>query len=220
MNAIRYIHRIERESGKFETFASKIAMVKRPPKKILGQNLFDFIEMMSIDNCTSEFAGSASNVNAVVALLREATSGMLFTSESDYHMTIFQLSPSSSMPQTITIENAKSVFISTTNIPSDIHSSHRQDWTSNIAVEEKSLDWFFGRYTIAQDWWEPSQQAELPRWKHVLALLNQNISDVQVFRIGQANDSVLYGSIDVFILGQCQCDPLTWVGIHTISVET
>jgi Nuclease A inhibitor-like protein len=175
---------------------------------------------MSNDNFNTQDAIVASSVNEVVATLHEATSGLLFTSESDYPMTVFQLSLTSSTTPTITAENAKSILLSTTNMPSNIHSIHRQDWTTNVAVEETSLDWFFRRYTIAQDWWEPSQHAELPRWKHLQSLLNQSIFDVNVFRVGQAGDCGLYGSIDIFVVGRCQCDPSTWVGVHTISVET
>ena len=147
-------------------------------------------------------------------------SGLLFTSESDYSMTIFQLPTVSSTTQKITVENAKSIFLSTTNMPASIDSIHRQDWTTSIAVEETSLDWFFRRYTEVQEWWEQSQLAELPRWKHLESIIKQVMLDALVFRIGQASDCGLYGSIDVFIIGRCQIDPSMWVGLHTISVET
>ena len=162
----------------------------------------------------------ASSVTTVVAMLHEAISGLLFTSESDYPMAIFQLSPTSAMPQVITVEHVKSILLSATGIPTNIPLIHRQDWTSTIAVEEVPLDWFFRRYTIAQDWWEPSQHAELSRWKHLQSLINKSIFDVVVFRVGQMGDGGLYGTIDIFVVGRCQCDPQSWVGVHTISVET
>ena len=177
---------------------------------------------MSDDDSDAEqdtFVASTS-VNDVVGMLNDATSGLLFTSESDYPMTIFQLSPISSTQQTISVETAKSIFFSTTNIPSNIHSNHRHNWTSNTEVEETSLDWFFRRYTIAQGWWEPSQHVDLPKWKHLQSILNQFFVDLLVFRIGQASDSGLYGSIDIFMVGHCHSDPITWVGLHTVSVET
>jgi hypothetical protein len=163
----------------------------------------------------------ASNVTAVVTILEEAISGLLFTSESDYPMTIFQLEPNPSTSRIITADEVKSILLSTTDLPTNIPLTHRQDWTTNIAIEEVSLDWFFRRYTMEQDWWEPYQREQLPRWQHLQSLLHQFMcDDVVVFRVGQVGDCGLYGSIDVFIVGRCQCDRSSWLGIHTISVET
>ena len=163
----------------------------------------------------------SKSVNNVAADLQNAISGLLFTSESDYPITIFQLQIMSSMPHIITADDAKSLFLSSTYMPSNINTTHRKDWTGNIVAEETSLDWFFRRYTQVQDWWEQSQLAILPRWKHLELLINQAMLDVLVFRMGQASsDCGLYGSIDVFIVGRCQDDSSAWLGLHTISVET
>jgi Nuclease A inhibitor-like protein len=176
---------------------------------------------MSDEEYDSQVASVGSkSVNDVVTMLQDAASGLLFTSESDYAITIFQLPTESSTTQTISVENAKTIFLSTTIMPSNIDSIHRRDWMTSITVEETSLDWVFRRYTEVQDWWEQSHLAELPKWKHLESIIKEAMFDVLVFRIGQASDYGLHGSIDVFIIGRCKIDPSTWVGLHTISVET
>ena len=180
----------------------------------------------SRDNHDVPDAGVAAskNVHDTVEMLNDAVLGLLFTSESDYPITAFQLLlptvSSTSAQQTITVATAESILLSIATMPSNINSLHRHDWTRNIGVEETTLDWFFRRYTIAQEWWEQSQHADLPRWKHLESIINDCMFDVSVFRIGQAIDCGLYASIDIFIVGRCRSDSLTWLGLHTISVET
>jgi Nuclease A inhibitor-like protein len=159
---------------------------------------------------------SYMNSDNLMKMLDDAASSLLFTSESDYPITIFKQPNASPCPMNLTIDNAKPILLSITAI--DVF--HRQYWTQEAAVEEVSLDWFFQRCTIVQDSLEPTQYTAMPRWQQLESIVNNNLLNVRVFRLGQASDYGFSGSIDIFIIGQSRLDQCTLVGVHTISVET
>jgi DNA (cytosine-5)-methyltransferase 1 len=152
-------------------------------------------------------------------ILQDAIAGLLFTSESDYSLTVFELPTTT---PNIAIDNALTILLST-DMPSSIDKDHRQYWSVIPTIVTSSLDWFFDRYTIVQDWWEPVQHSALRRWQQLRDIFTNDdrLSNVQVFRIGQSTDWGLSGSTDVFIIGHhgTGCTGI-FVGLHTVSVET
>lgn len=156
---------------------------------------------------------SRSQQTATVTMaLKRASANLLFTSESDFPLTVWEMplpaSPASpATPLQITSENAMEVLIAAVPIA-----------TADRVVETSDLNWFFDRYTLSQDWWEPEQHADISRWQGLRSELEAELTDIQVFRIGQPSDWGLVGAIDVFVLGRASEGTL--VGLHTVSVET
>jgi Nuclease A inhibitor-like protein len=146
----------------------------------------------------------------LILQLTDAVSGLLFTSESDYPLTVFELPAVS-----VNIENAVSVLLPATDC------EHHQFWIEEPSVETSTLEWFFDRYTVVQDWWEPSQLLDLERWQLLRDIFSSadSMTNVEVFRIGQSTAYGLSGSIAVFVIGQCTATGAL-LGVHTIAVET
>ena len=77
----------------------------------------------------------------------------------------------------------------------------------------------FDRFTIAEDWWEPSQIADQPQWQAVRDVFEQELLNPQVFRFGIPNSrGDLTGAIDVYVFGTTSDGFL--VGLRTVAVET
>ena len=147
--------------------------------------------------------------------LKEASAGLLFTSESDYPLTVWELTTALTLTTStplllqLTTENAMEVLIAAVPIA-----------TVDRVVEVSDLNWFFDRYTLPQDWWEPEQHADVPRWKSLRSVLEAQLTDIQVFRIGRPSEWGLVGAIDVLVVGRCASEGTLLVGVHTVSVET
>jgi Nuclease A inhibitor-like protein len=142
--------------------------------------------------------------HSVSLTLKEASEGLLFTSESNYPLTIWELPVGT---EDITNNNALSVLASAVQIEGD-----------GRIVEASDLSWFFDRYTIPQDYWEDSHHKQQARWEAVRTAIETALSNVQVLRIGQSSNWGLFGSIDVFVFGLASDG--TVVGLHTVAVET
>ncbi len=81
----------------------------------------------------------------------------------------------------------------------------------NKQIEVKELDDFFGRVTVMEDWYNQEEKEECKSYQELVELLKTNLSDVNVYRIGEVE-------IDCYILGKTENN--TVVGLSTVSVET
>jgi Nuclease A inhibitor-like protein len=143
--------------------------------------------------------------HSVSLTLKEASEGLLFTSESDYPLTIWEL------PASIgTITTIDAISILSTVVPME-RVEERVDETSD-------LSWFFDRNTEPQDSWEASHLKLQSRWQAIRSTVETELSNVQVLRIGQSSNWGLFGSIHIFVFGRALLG--TIVGLHTITVET
>ena len=75
---------------------------------------------------------------------------------------------------------------------------------SDTTIEEMTLDEFLGDYAEGED-------EDAKKYKNLLKVINEQLSDVRVFKVGQVN-------IDVYIVGRTNQGD--WVGLHTKAVET
>ena len=79
------------------------------------------------------------------------------------------------------------------------------------AVEEVSLHDVFDPVTEEQSFWSDDDRAEARRYKELVALLEQGLSQIRVFRVGKVD-------VDVFVVGKHQEGG--WMGVKTHVAET
>ncbi len=81
----------------------------------------------------------------------------------------------------------------------------------NTPVEEKDFNDFFKRLTEIQDWFGDEEKATAQKFADLKNLLEKNLKDIKVFRIGKIQ-------IDIYIVGLDADGNLA--GIQTKAVET
>jgi hypothetical protein len=78
-------------------------------------------------------------------------------------------------------------------------------------VEEVSLDEFFHDLIQDQDWHDADDKKTVEQYRNLLAVLNKNLMDLKVFKIGQIE-------LDIYIVGRTTAGD--WAGIKTEAAET
>ena len=121
--------------------------------------------------------------------LKEATNGLLFMSESDYPFEIV------SWDETITPEFLRQKAAAAADAP----------------VEEQSLTDFFSVAAGEQEWKNESQIATAKKYQALAQLLNENLENVRVYRVGRVN-------LAVYIVGTSGSGKS--IGVSTRIVET
>jgi hypothetical protein len=122
--------------------------------------------------------------------LRQATADLLWMSESDYPFEVvtwergIELNPKALFPE----------------LESD-----------EIPIETVTLTDFFAPAIAIEDWYEAEELAQVDRYKELLHAIESNLTEVQVFRLGEIE-------IDVYIVGKTPDGEL--VGLKTQVVET
>ena len=122
------------------------------------------------------------NNSELIDQLKSASEGLLFMSESDYPFEVF--SWESSNPTSLTRENL------TTQKVLEL-TGHPQD----TPVEVVTVNDFFRVATTEQDWYGEEELATLKKYHKLVETLNNNLSDLKVYRIGKIE-------IDVYVIGQ------------------
>ncbi len=141
--------------------------------------------------------------------LEIASAGLWFTSESDYPLGVWGV-PSDGTP--LTVATAKTV-LADAYVP-----RVGEPGLAERAVEERDLAWFFDRYTVPQDWWEPEQREAAAKWQALRDVFETQLTEPRVYRFGVQRGGDLSGAIDVFVVGKTSDG--VWVGVRTVSVET
>jgi Nuclease A inhibitor-like protein len=122
--------------------------------------------------------------------LRQATADLLWMSESDYPFEVvtwergIELNPKALFPE----------------VKSD-----------EIPVETVTLTDFFAPAIAIEDWHEAEELAQVDRYKELLHAIESNLTEVQVFRVGEVE-------ITIYIVGKTPDGEL--VGLKTQVVET
>jgi hypothetical protein len=128
-----------------------------------------------------------------LAELEEASHGLLFMSESDYPLV--PLLWEGEGKEALTAEK----LLSLTGKPAD------------TPVEIEDIDEFFHIATREQDWHGEREREEVKRYQELVKLLKDNLSDIQVYRLGKVE-------IEVFIVGRTDKGDL--MGLSTKVIET
>ncbi|MET0650474.1 MAG: nuclease A inhibitor family protein [Pyrinomonadaceae bacterium] len=122
--------------------------------------------------------------------LREATRGLTFMSESDYPFEVFKwdaAEPTHDFLRGLTGEAA------------------------DAPVETRTAADFFRVAASEAEWKNAEQLATARQFQSLLRLLEQNLTDLKVFRVGSIN-------LPVYIAGRGESG--NWLGVSTRVVET
>lgn len=136
-------------------------------------------------------AGSAT-CSAVAATLEEASRGLLMPSESDYPFIPFVWKQRAAA----TLTPARLLKLA----------GH----TPDTPVAAVSLDEFFRNVARPQPWHDSAQAAQVRQFRRLVKVLEANLSDIRVYRVGTVH-------IDVYIVGKVGRD---LVGLATVLIET
>jgi hypothetical protein len=123
--------------------------------------------------------------------LKQASKGLLFLSETDapfeviHWQTQEQLTPAKLLQLT----------------------GHSPD----APVKVVSINDFFAIATQEEDWHDQEEQETVKRFQHLVSVLKQNLSQLQVYRVGSID-------IDAYIVGVT--DGGEWAGLSTKLVQT
>lgn len=139
--------------------------------------------------------------------LEAAVDGVLFSSEGDYPWTVFTFACAGP----VTAENIKEVIapIYVQN-PNEAPLAERE-------VEVKSATAFFDKLTVPQDWWDPYYYEQAEKYAPIREIMEEDLTDLQLFRLGEPSGDVLQGAVDVYIVGR---SGEHLVGMWTVSIET
>ncbi len=132
------------------------------------------------------------NCTAVNTMLTKASSGLLMPSESDYPFTPFTW-PNAATPN-LTIARLLEL------------TGHAPD----TAVEVVGLSYFFRNVASPQPWHDRQQAMNVRKFRRLMTVLEQHLTDVRVYRIGTIR-------IDAYIVGRCGRH---LAGLSTTLIET
>lgn len=123
--------------------------------------------------------------------IKQSAQGLSYISETDAEISAFRGKQSETV--------SKEVLLQQTGRAGD------------APVEEKNFADFFARLTEMQDWFEAEEKATAEKFAQLKQVLEQNLRDLKVFKIGTVQ-------LDVYVVGLDAENFLT--GIQTKAVET
>ncbi len=126
----------------------------------------------------------------VIDRLKQATTDLLWSSESDYPFEV--------------VSWELGIELTPTDLFSNIYDT-------DLAIESISLTDLFEPVLTIEDWYEDAELALVDRYTNLLDSINNNLAEVQVFRVGEVE-------IDIYIIGKTLTGDI--VGLKTRSVET
>ncbi len=122
--------------------------------------------------------------------LKQATADLVWTSESDYPFEVVQWHPDTELTPPALVKDLQ---------PAD------------RPIETIALTDFFAPALQTEDWYSKEELATVDRYQKLLSTIASNLSDVQVFRVGEVE-------VEVYIVGKTTDSDL--VGLKTQVVET
>ena len=123
--------------------------------------------------------------------LKKAAEGLLYTSETDAEITPFVGTAAEAVNREEIIKQTGAA--------------------ADAAVEEKDFAGFFARLTKIEDWYGDEEKETVQKFVRLKEVLENNIRDLKVFRIGKIE-------LDVYVVGLDAEN--TFLGIKTKAVET
>lgn len=131
--------------------------------------------------------------NPITEKLHQSSEGLLMLSESDYPFEVFVWTDETSE----TLTNQKILELT----------GHSQD----TFIETVDIDYFFRNCAVEKEWHDEAQRQDVHKFQALIQTLKDNLSDINVYRIGTVN-------IDVYICGKTPSGDLA--GVSTKVVET
>jgi Nuclease A inhibitor-like protein len=127
---------------------------------------------------------------AIIDRFKQATTDLLWSSESDYPFEVVSWEPGTELN------------------PSDLFSNI---YDTDLAIESIALLDLFEPVLTIEDWYEQAELDLVDRYTNLLDLINTNLSQVEVFRVGEVE-------IDIYIIGKTPTGNI--IGLKTRFVET
>ena len=131
------------------------------------------------------------NDEEILQMLREATDGLLFMSESDYPFELVSRGPMDEVTPDYLCREAGAA--------------------PGLPVQVMSLEQFFERAMSEPEWKGEQELVIARRYQTLVRLLEENLDELRVYKIGEIN-------IPVYILGRSSSG--NWLGLSTRVVET
>lgn len=157
---------------------------------------------------TGDGAGLGPEAQGAMAALMAAVDGVTYPSESDYPWTVVGLADAAPVSEA----NVKDVI-------AGVYVPHKGEaGLADRAIEVKTLAQLFDPLTVPQDWWTDDEFMRAEDYTKIRDVLAAELTNIQVFRIGEQSGNILQGAIDVYVLGEVAGGDL--VGMWTVSVET
>ncbi|WP_181154305.1 MULTISPECIES: nuclease A inhibitor family protein [Nostoc cyanobionts] len=122
--------------------------------------------------------------------LKEASSGLLMMSESDYPFEVVQWEGAAPATQEKILQLTGSQY---------------------LPVEVVDLDYLFRNCAFEQEWHNELQKKDVKKFQTLVQTLKDNLRNISVYRVGQIN-------IDAYIIGETKDGDLA--GVVTKLVET
>ena len=129
--------------------------------------------------------------DSIADQLQKASEGLLFLSETDAPFAVI------TWPTQGELNQVK--LLQLTNHPPD------------APVKVVTVDDFFAIATLEEDWHDEEEREIVKRFQHLVSVLKQNLSNIQVYRVGSIE-------IDAYIVGVTPSG--NWMGLSTQLVET
>ncbi|MEG4343625.1 nuclease A inhibitor family protein [Microcoleus sp. A003_D6] len=129
--------------------------------------------------------------NSIATQLKQAAEGLLFLSETDAPFEVVRWQAQG--------ELTPAILLQLTEHPPD------------APVELRTVDEFFAIATAEEDWHDAEERETVQRFRQLVSILKQNLSQLQVYRVGDR-------SIDAYIVGVTPGGE--WAGLATKLVET
>ncbi|HJZ56211.1 MAG TPA: nuclease A inhibitor family protein [Gemmataceae bacterium] len=127
-----------------------------------------------------------------VSALQQAVEGLTYESETDSPWTVF------SWPKA-------------TGVPTGEGVRKQGRHKANAPVEEKTIEEFFAPLTQNQDWYRDEEKATAAKYRSLLSVIKQRLTNPKVVRVGGRK-------VAVYVVGQAAEDG--WAGLKTTAVET
>lgn len=160
------------------------------------------------DSSTGEPGGLGQAALDTVAALEAAVDGVYYLSESDYPWVVVAFADAAP----VTEANVKDV-IAGVYVPHDGGPTLEER-----AIELRTLAQLLDPLTVPQDWWTDENVMMAAQYQPIRDVLEDNLSNIQVFRLGEQFGDILMGTIDVYVLGETIDGDI--VGMWTVAVET
>jgi hypothetical protein len=129
--------------------------------------------------------------DSIATQLKQASKGLFFLSETDAPFEVIHWSAQG--------ELTPAKLLQLTNHPPD------------APLKMLAVDDFFAIATQEEDWHDEEEGETVKLFQNLVSVLKQNLSQLQVFRVGSIN-------IDVYIVGATPSGD--WTGLSTKLVET
>jgi len=160
-------------------------------KKIKKQKKSKEKKLENLSEKVSEQQNKDSGEDELKNQLKKATENLFFISETDAEITPFF----GRQAQAVTKEEILM----------------QSQGMANVLIEEKDFAGFFKRLTEIQDWFGDEEKATAQKFAELKDLLERNLRDLKVFKIGKIQ-------IDVYVVGLDAENNL--LGIKTKAVKT